>query len=417
MRIRLLSHVFAVIFLFAGNLDAADWPMWRYDANRSAASPAELPGKLYLQWKREYRPTTAAWPDQAKMQFDIVREPVVVGQTMYFNSSRYDAIRAVDTRTGEEKWTYFADGPIRFAPVAWGGKLYFTSDDGYLYCLKADAGTLEWKFRGGPSDRKILGNERLISTWPARGAPVIADGKVYFAASIWPFMGIFVHAVDATTGQAVWTNDGDGSLYMKQPHHTDSFASIAPQGPIVAIGNRLLVPGGRSVPATFDRSSGKLLFYQLAENSKRGGGSEVGAINKIFFNGGAVFDIASEKYLAEAGKVFVLTKKHAFTWDNGVCKVLDLKNSKSQESETTDAKGKKTKVARFVMPLLASTKVTNVDTMIKAGSRLYLGGVDRVTVLDWDAKAKTLSPSWTLDRKSTRLNSSHIQKSRMPSSA
>lgn len=31
----------------------ADWPMWRYDANRSAASPAELPAELHLQWKRE----------------------------------------------------------------------------------------------------------------------------------------------------------------------------------------------------------------------------------------------------------------------------------------------------------------------------------------------------------------------------
>jgi len=401
MRSRFLLPVVTTVLILAGNLPAADWPMWRYDANRSAATPTGLPAKLHLQWKREYRPTTAAWPDQAKMQFDIVREPVVVGQTMYFNSSRYDALRAVDTRTGEEKWTFFADGPIRFAPVAWEGKLYFTSDDGYLYCLNAEAGTMRWKVRGGPSDRKILGNERLISTWPARGAPVIADGKVYFAASIWPFMGIFLHAVDAKTGQTFWTNDGDGSLYMKQPHNTDSFASIAPQGPIVAIGNRLLVPGGRSVPATFDRATGKLLRYQLAENGKRGGGSEVGAINNIFFNGGAVFDIANEKYLADAGKIFALTKTHAFTWDKGICKAVDLKNTKTQESETTDSKGKKTKVSRFVMPVLASTKITNVETMIKAGDRLYLGGVDRVTVLDWDAKAKTLSPSWSLDLQGT----------------
>src|SRR5262249_49617860 len=155
-----------------------------------------------------------------------------------------------------------------------------------------------------------------------------------------PFMGIFVHAVDAKTGGRVWINDGDGSLYMKQPHNTDAFASIAPQGPIVAINNRLLVPGGRSVPATLDRTTGKLLRYQLAENGKRGGGSEVGAINNIFFNGGAVFEIATEKYLADAAKIFALTKTHAFTWDKGVCKVLDLKNSRTQDTETTDSKGK-----------------------------------------------------------------------------
>ncbi len=27
-----------------------DWPMWRYDANRSAASPHKLSDKLHLQW-------------------------------------------------------------------------------------------------------------------------------------------------------------------------------------------------------------------------------------------------------------------------------------------------------------------------------------------------------------------------------
>src|SRR5204862_5011835 len=98
----------------------------------------------------------------------------------------HDCIRALDTRTGVEKWKTFVDAPVRFAPVASEGRIYFTSDDGYLYCLQGETGTLVWKMRGGPSDRKILGNERLISTWPARGAPVIADGNVYFAASIWP---------------------------------------------------------------------------------------------------------------------------------------------------------------------------------------------------------------------------------------
>ena len=75
--------------------------------------------------------------------------------------------------------------------------IYFTSDDGYLYCLSADKGKLQWKFRGGPNDRKILGNNRLVSTWPARGGVVLENGIAYFAASIWPFMGIFIHAIDA----------------------------------------------------------------------------------------------------------------------------------------------------------------------------------------------------------------------------
>ncbi|HUE73164.1 MAG TPA: PQQ-binding-like beta-propeller repeat protein, partial [Pirellulaceae bacterium] len=182
-------HLAAVIVVVFAPLAArgGDWPQWRYDSQRSAASPDELPAKLSLHWARELPPLVPAWPDQPKMQFDAAYEPIVVGQRLIAGSSHDDSVTAYDTRTGRELWTFFADGPVRFAPLAWEDRIYFVSDDGYLYCLNADDGSLVWRFRGGPSDRKILGNERMISTWPARGAPVIADGTIYFAAGIWPF--------------------------------------------------------------------------------------------------------------------------------------------------------------------------------------------------------------------------------------
>src|SRR5581483_12026162 len=253
---------------------AADWPTWRHDARRSGASPQILSAKLHLHWVRELPALKTAWPDQAKMQFDAAYEPIVIGKTLFVGSSRWDCVTAYDTASGAEKWRFFADGPVRFAPVAWEGRLYFSAGDGFLYCLDAATGTLLWKLRGGPGDRRILGNERLISTWPARGAPVIADGNVYFAASIWPFMGIFIHAVDARTGKTVWTNDGDGFTYMKQPHNAEAFAGVAPQGPLTVLGDKLLIPGGRSIPALYDRSTGQMVRYQLAENGKKGGGFE-----------------------------------------------------------------------------------------------------------------------------------------------
>ncbi len=148
-----------------------DWSMWRYDANRSASSPQELPDNLHLQWVIEYPQLKQAWEDplnQDLMQFDKVYEPIVLGKTLIVGSSASDRLTAIDTDTGKEKWVFYVDGPIRFPPVGYKDKVYFTSDDGYLYCLKVRNGKLIWKFRGGPTDRKILGNERLISTWPAR---------------------------------------------------------------------------------------------------------------------------------------------------------------------------------------------------------------------------------------------------------
>jgi outer membrane protein assembly factor BamB len=358
----------AAAALAAAPLNAADWPTWRYDANRSASSPQELAPKLHLQWVRTFPPQKPAWPDQPTMPFDIGYEPVVAGHTFFVGSSRADSLRALDTRTGELKWRFYAEGPVRFAPVVWEGRVYFVSDDGYLYCLDAERGTLNWKFRGGPSDRKLLGNERLISAWPARGAPVIADGTVYFAASIWPFMGVFIHALDARTGKVVWTNDGDGSIYIKQPHQTDSFAGVAPQGPLCAIGDKLLVPGGRSVPACLDRKTGKLIHYLLADNSKKGGGYKVAAFGDTFFNGGSAFDLATGKHRGEFVSKPVLAGDTVYGLTKDAVRAFDLKGAEFDGPKWT----------------IRDTGVFDVKgatALIKAGSRLYVGAPGRLAAV------------------------------------
>ena len=165
----------------------------RIDRTRSGGDDSPgLARTLHLQWVRELPAPQPAWPDQVRLQFDVAYRPVVHEGTLFLSSHRTDSVTAYDARSGERKWRFFADGPVRFAPALWENRVYFTADDGYLYCVDADDGGLLWKFRGGATDRRGLGNERLISTWPARGAPVVADGTVYFAAGVWPFMGIFL---------------------------------------------------------------------------------------------------------------------------------------------------------------------------------------------------------------------------------
>src|SRR6266542_3671836 len=301
-----------------------DWPLSRHDAGRTAATLHDLPAHLNLQWVRELPPLTPAWPDQPKMQFDTAYDPVVLGGAMFLASPRQDTVTALDVETGDERWTFAAEGPIRFAPAAWEGRVFVASDDGYLYCLDADNGAVLWKFRGGPSDRKLLGNGRLISAWPARGGPVVADGTVYFAAGIWPFMGIFLHALDVHTGRVIWTNDGDGSLYIKQPHNADAFAGVAPQGALAISGDRLLVPGGRSVPACYDRHTGKLLYFRLGENGKRGGGSLVSANDHFFFNGGVCFELEAGKFLGSMPGRLALTDRMLYGADGEALRAFDL---------------------------------------------------------------------------------------------
>lgn len=355
--------------------------MWRYDAQRSAASRDELPASMRLLWSRQLPRLKPAWPDQPKMQFDAGYEPIVTGQRLFVGSSQDGSVAAYDTQTGAEVWRFFSDGPVRFAPLAWQQKLYFVSDDGCLYCLRVNDGSLVWRFRGGPADRKILGNERLISMWPARGAPVLTDGKIYFAAGIWPFMGIFLHALDATTGQVLWTNDGDGSSYIRQPHNSDSFAGVAPQGPLVAIGSKLLIPGGRSVPACYDRANGRMLYYQLAENGKRGGGSSVAAVDQFFFNGGAAFELETEKYLGAVGDLLTFADGRFYDYRDGAIHAQDLKTSDVRLVDVTDRKGVTTKVSKWTMHELGKAETPPFTALIKAGSRIYAAAEGRVIAL------------------------------------
>lgn len=60
----------------------------------------------------------------------------------YFGSSADHSVRALHLETGQEKWTFFTGGPVRLAPAVGKGKVYFGSDDGYVYCLEGSTGKL-----------------------------------------------------------------------------------------------------------------------------------------------------------------------------------------------------------------------------------------------------------------------------------
>ena len=225
-----------------------DWPMWRFDHHRSASTPEQLAEKLYLQWEVKYSQRIPVWDDplnQNLMQFDRLFEPIVADNKIFIGFNDQDKVVALDINSGEELWHYYADGPVRLPLAANNGKLYFTSDDGYCYCLDQDNGSVIWKLLLAPGTNKLLGNKRLISMWPARGGIVIRDNIVYTAASIFPLMGTFIYALDADNGKIIWKNEGTGSNYILQPHRSPAFADVAPQGSFVISGNKLLVAGGQ----------------------------------------------------------------------------------------------------------------------------------------------------------------------------
>ncbi len=361
-----------------------DWPQWRYDAQRSGNSPEQLPAKLHLQWTRKYHLLKPAWYDPS-IQFDGVYEPVVIGRTLFIGSSLNDSVTAIDTRTGVEKWRFYTGGPVRFAPIGWKDKLYVASDDGYLYCLDAENGAVVWKFRGGPSERKVLGNGRLISTWPIRGGPVLADGKIYFAAGVWPFMGIFVHALDAETGEVVWTNDSSDILFASRGGQ--AFLGVVPLGYLVVSGDKLLVPCGRSKPACFYRHDGSLLHYEMGGKG-RDGGWRVSAQGRYFFNAASAYDLlSSERLVFQIGANPVLTDRTAYLVTYRGCQAFDT----TQLLEVTDAKGRK----QVTFRKLPAPRAPIAALWAKAGRHLLGSKGGSVTAAGLPTADGSVPASWT----------------------
>lgn len=287
---------------------AADWPTWRGDAQRSGATAEALPAGLHLRWTRHLPPPRPAWPNEPRLHFDASHEPVVLGKTLFLASANDGTLAAYCTETGEQRWSFLANGPVRLAPVAWKDRVCFGSDDGWLYCLDAASGALRWKVRGAPDDRPQryhLGNARLISYWPVRGGPVLADGVLYFGAGVWPTLGVFVVAVEAATGRVLWRNAESQLIENVRIDHNELFnTGLSPQGHLAVAGDALLVPNGRSMPAVLDRRTGKVLRYV---QGYRHGDCRVAAMGRLAFVGraGAV-DLTTGREVgsrfAEAGK-------------------------------------------------------------------------------------------------------------------
>ena len=367
--------------LAIGSAVAGDWPMWRFDASRGASSPDALPDSMVPLWTRDLRPARTAWPDtQDKLQFDAVPQPIVMGDRLFVPSTVNDSVSAIDTATGELQWLFFADAPVRFAPAGHGTRIYFVSDDGYLYCLDARSGDLAWKVNGGPRERKVIGNHRLVSSWPARGGPVVHDGVVYFSASIWPFMGIFIHAVDAESGRILWTNSGDGTNYTVQPHGAPSFAAVVPQGHLAISGNNLVVPGGRSTPAVFDLATGKLRHFLFDEKN---GGHHVMAGQDLYFVAGGAYSMTDGKRVSSENPSLSDETTLVFE-DKGSIYGRSAKPGKKRETQFA------------IGPRDGPGKV-----FLKAGDHVYTAGSGKVAAYLVTGPKGERKPAWLADMEGT----------------
>jgi outer membrane protein assembly factor BamB len=355
---------------------ADDWPMYRGNARRTASQPGALDQSLSLRWEREASHSPQpAWPGLQRLRFDWSPQIVVAMNTVLYGSSADGKLYALDAVSGEERWSFPTEAPIRLAPAVAGDTVFVGSDDGHLYALSVRDGTVLWKVRGGPSAEMLLGNERMISRWPVRGGPVVDDGVVYFTAGLWPSEGIFVYAVEAATGKTVWCNTTSGSIYMAQPHRGANAASgVAAQGHLALSEDTLFVPTGRAVPAAFRRTDGEFLYYHLQKNGQSGG-EEILVGTEFFFNGGHAFSIATGERQATIGAGLLAATGGAILAARGTT----LTNHAWSEHKGVDRKGKAVTTQKLVAG--DSWNVPAAATaLIVVGEQVVTGGEGTVSV-------------------------------------
>ncbi len=271
------------------SLYAADaWPTYMGDNQRSGGSnvSASLTANAVWEHQREkpsigfYTPeiNDTNGPQRVRNPTttnDLAYAPIIVDDHVFFGTSTEEALFCLDATNGAERWRFYTEGAIRFAPVWDNGKVYIGSDDGRVYCVDASTGTELWRAEASPEQRRIIAHGRVSSQWPLRTGLALHDGKIYFSAGLFPSNGgVYLSCLHADTGKEVW-------------RESIEFPS---QGYIYVDDDRLIVPNGRTNPSEYDLATGKNL---VERNDKRreGGSAFVGKVGDYMYYGPNEFGV------------------------------------------------------------------------------------------------------------------------------
>ena len=80
-RVPLFGGLLFALALVESGVTAEDWPMWRCNAQRTAATNGTLPDELDVLWQKDLQARNQAWDDPLNldlMSYDRVFEPGVV---------------------------------------------------------------------------------------------------------------------------------------------------------------------------------------------------------------------------------------------------------------------------------------------------------------------------------------------------
>jgi len=125
-----------------------------------------------------------------------IRSTPVVDQGRLFFGSNDGFLYAIDANTGALRWKFATGGAVTSSPATDGKLVFFASRDGTLYAVDSADGALKWKHRFGAE----LGPHNY---WDYNlSSPVLANGRLYIGSG-----DGHVYAFSARDGKLQWQVD------------------------------------------------------------------------------------------------------------------------------------------------------------------------------------------------------------------
>lgn len=203
------------------------WATWRAGIAHHGRSNEVPPAYLEQHWSKKL-------PGRLT--------PLSAGNGLIYCGSSDHKVYALDAATGDQRWQHLASNRVVVAPFLWRNRLYFSDDDGWAICVRADRGAPIWQFRAALGLERMVGYGGFMSRWPARAGVLVHDGTAYFAGGLFPDEGTAVYAVDARTGALSWEKE----LHPSQ--RGSRTAGYVPDGAMALGNNHLYIPSGVGMP-------------------------------------------------------------------------------------------------------------------------------------------------------------------------
>ncbi len=380
---KLLSSI--LFIALASSALAEDWPTWRHDNRRSGVT-SENPDPATLDPLWVHREPSApqpawhgtmqrdAWANIAGAKparaYDVAFNLIAADGKVFIASSSGNACVALDAATGAELWRHPVEGSVRIAPTFDSGKVYFGSDDGQVYCVNATTGVRIWAYRGASDTTLIPADNKFMSRYPSRTGVLIEGGRAWCGFGLIPWQDNFLAALNPATGAPI----------IQETIAAAQWYSL--EGPLLASPTHLFALQGRVSPLSFNITNGSLIgrlpggggtFALLTADDKLihgpGHGNNSWAGSRTFH--------LQETDTTTSASITRHSRAHRM-----------LVNGSNRYVIIRDA----------IQATGASSWVQTIpeaNTLILAGTRLYVGG--RNTVVAIDTASGTIARQWTVE--------------------